>query len=432
MSKKISNFRPISLITSLYKIIVKVLSGRLRGVLHGTIHSTQGAFVQGRQILDAVLIANEIVDEKRQSGEEGVVFKIDFEKAYNHVILVNGNSKGWVKASRGLRQGNPLSPFLFTLVVDVLSRMLLRAEERNGLEGFRVGRIRTRVSHLQFADDTIFFSSTREKDLQTLKSVLLVFGHIFGLKPLDCKASGWPILYLGLPLGRNPKACGFWDPVFERISRRLDGWQKAYLSFGGRITLIQSCLTHMPCYFLSLFKIPASVAAKIERLQRDFSWSGVGEGKKDHLVSWDVVCNLKAKEGLGFGKISIRNLALLGKWLWRYPREGSALWHQAIAQVSQEFYKFTRFVVRDGERIRFWEDLWWRDQSLGVQYPRLFRVVTDKYIPISSILDSTRPFSWSFNFRHMRSWSLSSSGLFAMIGGKASNSGKKKTKQGTL
>ena len=75
-TKKISDFRPISLITCLYKIIAKVLSGRLRGVLHETIHSTQGAFVQGRQILDAVLITNEIVDEKRQLGEEGVVFKI--------------------------------------------------------------------------------------------------------------------------------------------------------------------------------------------------------------------------------------------------------------------------------------------------------------------------------------------------------------------
>ncbi|KAJ9678294.1 hypothetical protein PVL29_020454 [Vitis rotundifolia] len=197
MTKKISDFRPISLITSLYKIITKVLSGRLRGVLHETIHSTQGAFVQGRQILNAVLIANEIVDEKRRSGEEGVVFKIDFEKAYDHVswdfldhvmekkgfsprwrkwmkgclstvsfaILVNGNAKRWVKASRGLRQGNPLSPFLFTLVADVLSRLLLRAEERNLLEGFRVGRNRIRVSHLQFADDTIFFSNTREEDL---------------------------------------------------------------------------------------------------------------------------------------------------------------------------------------------------------------------------------------------------------------------------
>ncbi|KAJ9691309.1 hypothetical protein PVL29_013479 [Vitis rotundifolia] len=380
--KKISDFRPISLITSLYKIIAKVLLGRLRGVLHETIHSTQGAFVQGRQILDAVLIANEIVDERRRSGEEGVVFKIDFEKAYDHVrwdfldhvlekkgfsprwrkwmcgclssvsyaVLVNGNAKGWVKASRGLRQGDPLSPFLFTLVADVLSRMLLRAEERNLLEGFRVGRNKTRVSHLQFADDTIFFSNTREEDQQTLKSLLLVFGHISGLKVnldksfiyginldqdhlsrlalmLDCKASRWPILYLSLPLGGNPKACGFWDPVIERISGRLDGWQKAYLFFGGRITLIQSCLTHMPCYFLSLFKIPASVAAKIERMQRDFLWSGIGEGKRDHLVSWDVVCIPKAKGGLGIGKISLRNLALLGKWLWRYPREGTALWH---------------------------------------------------------------------------------------------------------
>ena len=169
-SKKISDFRPISLITCLYKVITKFLSGRLRGVLQETIHSTQGAFVKGRQILDVVLITNEIVDEKRRSTEEGVVFKIDFEKAYDHVkwdfldhvlekkgfspkwrkwmrgclssvsyaILVNDNAKGWVKASRGLRQGDPLSPFLFTIVADVLSRMLLKAEERNLMEGFRV------------------------------------------------------------------------------------------------------------------------------------------------------------------------------------------------------------------------------------------------------------------------------------------------------
>ena len=128
-------------------------------------------------------------------------------------VLVNGNAKGWVKASRGLRQGDPLSSFLFTLVADILSRMLLRAEEINLLEGFRVGRNSTRVSHFQFADDTIFFSNTSEEDLQTLKSLLLVFGQISGLKVnldksniyginleqnhlsrlaelLDCKASG--------------------------------------------------------------------------------------------------------------------------------------------------------------------------------------------------------------------------------------------------
>ncbi|RVW53692.1 putative ribonuclease H protein [Vitis vinifera] len=446
LSKRISDFRPISLITSLYKIIAKVLSGRLRGVLHETIHYTQGAFVQGRQILDAVLIANEIVDERRRSGEEGVVFKIDFEKAYDHVkwdfldhvlekkgfsprwrkwmsgclssvsfaILVNGSAKGWVKASRGFKTRRPFIPFLFTLVADVLSRMLMRAEERN-----------------------------MEEELQTLKSLLLVFGHISGLKVnlnkssiyginldqahlsrlaemLDCKASGWPILYLGLPLGGNPKVCGFWDPVVERISSRLDGWQKAYLSFGGRITLIQSCLTHLPSYFLSLFKMPATVAAKIERLQRDFLWSGVGEGKRDHLVRWDIVCKPKT--------IGVR-------WSHRCP------W-KAIAQVFQEFSLITRYVVGNGDRIRFWEDLWRGDQPLGTQYPRLFRVVVDKNISISSVLGPSRPFLWNLNFRRnlsdseiedleglMRSlddlylspsvpdarlWPLSSSGLFSV------------------
>ncbi|RVW85985.1 hypothetical protein CK203_041523 [Vitis vinifera] len=274
-------------------VIAKILLGRLRGVLYETIHSTQGAFVQGRQILDAVLIANEIVDEKRRSGEEGVS-KLTLKRCLSSVfyaILVNGNAKGWVKASRGLRQGDPLSPFLFTIVADVLSRMMLRAEERNMLEGFRV------------------------EELQTLKSLLLVFGQISRLKVnldksnlfginldqnhlcrlallLDCKASNWPILYLGLPLGGNPIACGFWDLVIERISRRLDGWKKTYLSFGG-----------------------------------------VGEGKRDHLVSWDVVCKPRIKGGSGFGKISLRNLALLGKWLWRYHRESTTLWHQVILSI---------------------------------------------------------------------------------------------------
>ena len=81
----ISDFRPISLVTSLYKIIVKILLGRLRKVLHETIFGSQGAFVEGRHILDVVLIDNEVVDEKRRSGEEGVAFKINFEKAYDHV-----------------------------------------------------------------------------------------------------------------------------------------------------------------------------------------------------------------------------------------------------------------------------------------------------------------------------------------------------------
>ena len=175
---------------------------------------TQGAFVERRQILDVVLIANEVVDEKKRSREEGVVFKIDFEKAYDYVdwdfldhvlerkgfslrwrswmrgclssatfaILVNGNAKGWVKAFRGLRQGDPLSPFLFTNVADVLSRLVVKAEERGLIEGFKVGRNRTRVSHLQFVDDTVLFARASLEELISLKLILLVSGRLSRLR----------------------------------------------------------------------------------------------------------------------------------------------------------------------------------------------------------------------------------------------------------
>ncbi|RVW96870.1 putative ribonuclease H protein [Vitis vinifera] len=385
--------------------------GRLRKVLHETIFGSQGAFVEGRQILDAVLIANEVVDEKRRSCASKEGFSQKWRawmrgclSSSSFAILVNGNAKGWVKASRGLRQGDPLSPFLFTLVADVLSRLMIRAEEAGITEGFLVGRDRTRVSLLQFADDTIFFSKASLDLLQNLKIILLVFGQVSGLKinlekstisgintrqemlsslalVLECRVSEWPLSYLGLPLGGNPKTIGFWDPVVERISRRLDGWKKAYLSLGGRITLIQSCLSHIPSYFLSLFKIPVSIASKIEKMQRDFLWSGAGEGKRDHLIRWEVVSRPREMGGLGFGKTSMRNSALLGKWLWRFPRERSGLWHKviasiygthpngwdanmvvrwshrcpwkAIAQVFQKFSPFVRLVVGNGERIRF-------------------------------------------------------------------------------
>ena len=154
----------------------------------------------------------------------------------------------------------------------------------------------------------------------------------------------------------------------------------------GRITLLQSNLSHIPSNFLSLFKILVSIASKIEKLQRDFLWSRPREGKKDHFIRQDVVCRPKELIGLGFKKTSLRNNALLGKWLWRFPRERRGLRYKviisiyethpngwdanivvrwshkcpwkAIAQVFQDFSLFICLVMGDGERICFWEDLW--------------------------------------------------------------------------
>ncbi|RVW17381.1 LINE-1 retrotransposable element ORF2 protein [Vitis vinifera] len=380
-----------------------VLSGRLRKVLHETIFGSQGAFVEGRQILDAVLIANEVVDEKRRSGEEGVVFKIDFEKAYDHVdwgfldhvlqrkgfsqkwrswmrgclssssfaILVNGNAKGWVKASRGLRQGDPLSPFLFTLVADVLSRLMIRAEETGITEGFLVGRDRTRVSLLQFADDTIFFSKASLDFFKTLRLSFWFLG----------KVSEWPLSYLGLPLGGNPKTIGFWDPVVERISRRLDGWKKAYLSLGGRITLIQSCLSHILSYFLSLFKIPVSIASKIEKMQRDFF--GLGPGKEERSPNQMEVVSKPKEMGGSLEKGAVFGIRLLRVYMGHILMDGTPTWWldgltDVLGRLLLKFSRSSPFCPPSGGQ---WGEnsvlgrFWWGNQTLCSQFADLYRVI---------------------------------------------------------
>ena len=103
-----------------------------------------------------------------------------------------------------------------------------------------------------------------------------------------------------------------------------------YLSKGGRLTLIKSTLSNLPTYFLSLFPIPASVAKRIEKIQRDFLWKGLGEEFKFYLVKWDTICSLISNGGLAVCNLKLFNEALLGKWLWRYGLDREALWRRVV------------------------------------------------------------------------------------------------------
>jgi hypothetical protein len=211
----IKDFRPISLIGSIYKILAKVLANRLRRVLDGLVSESQNAFVGGRQTLDSVLIANECLDSRVKSRIPGVVCKLDIEKAYDHVnwdcliylmdrmgfgsrwktwirtcissvrfsVMVNGSPSGFFGSSRGIRQGDPLSPLLFLLVMEVLSRMLHRTEEAGFIRGFKAGNgveDDFHVSHLLFADDTIVFCDAEHEQLLHLRMVLSCFEAVTG------------------------------------------------------------------------------------------------------------------------------------------------------------------------------------------------------------------------------------------------------------
>ena len=235
---------------------------------------------EGRQILDSVLIANECLDSRPKASNPGVLCKLDLEKAYDHVnwdfliyllrrcgfskkwrnwiyfcvssvrfsILVNGSPCGFFPSSRGIHQGDPLSPMLFVIVMEAFSRSIVKANGVGMLSGFSVESIDSdplEVSHLLFANDTVIFCEADLDHLFNLRPVLIWFeatsglqinlskselvpvGEVPGIEEfadiLGCKTSKLPMKYLGLSLGAKFKAKDIWNPIVEKMERRLAG-----------------------------------------------------------------------------------------------------------------------------------------------------------------------------------------------------------------
>ncbi|GAU39768.1 hypothetical protein TSUD_220120 [Trifolium subterraneum] len=212
---KLSDYRPISLVGCTYKVLAKVLANRLSKVIGNVISVNQSAFVKGRQILDGILIANEIVDEAKKKKKELILFKVDFEKAYDSVewsylfsvmrkmnfpwkwrrwisecvrsasasVLVNGSPTDEFTFERGLRQGDPLSPFLFLIAAEGLNAMVNASVHANLFSGFSVGEdVPFQITHLQFADDTLMVADKNWANIRAIKSILLLFEVMSGLK----------------------------------------------------------------------------------------------------------------------------------------------------------------------------------------------------------------------------------------------------------
>jgi hypothetical protein len=136
--------------------------------------------------------------------------------------------------------------------------------------------------------------------------------------------------YLGLPLRARFKEKSIWNPILEKVERRLARWKCLYLSKGGQVNLIKSTLSNLPTYFLSLFPIPTSVAASIEKLQSDFLRGGLGDDRKLPLVSWKVVCSPFQSGGLAVRNLRLFNQALLGNWLWHFDMDRDLFWRKVI------------------------------------------------------------------------------------------------------
>ncbi|GLT98877.1 hypothetical protein SLE2022_163520 [Rubroshorea leprosula] len=344
--EQFKEYRPISLIGCLYKLLAKVLANRLKMVMEGIISESQAAFIGGRQLVDSVLVLNEAVHEVKRRKQESFILKADFEKAYD---CVDWGFLDWMMnrmgpttefpMSNGLRQGDPLSPFLFLLVAEGLSGLVKKAEGEGLLKGVEIGRGGMVLSLLQFADDTVFMGKADVDNLRVVKAILNWFQLISGLKINFGKSylygfnvsEGWikgaaavmrcgvgkvPFSYLGLPVGGNSGRRQFWNPVLNRFRQKLASWKSSLLSFGGRITLINLVLSAIPIFYLSLFKIPKCVLREMIKIQ-SFFWGGVNLDRKISWVSWEYMCVDKGRGGLGVADLEMRNCSLLGKWWYR-------------------------------------------------------------------------------------------------------------------
>ncbi|GKV05111.1 hypothetical protein SLEP1_g17152 [Rubroshorea leprosula] len=358
----IEEYRPISLIGCIYKILSKLLANIVNRILEGIIGENQFAFIEGRQLVDGVVVVNETIDGVRKKKSQCFVFKIDFEKAYDklswHFLDYMIEKMGFDVVWRGwISEWDPLSPFLFLIVAEALNGLTTEVVSKGFLQGVKIGEGELQVSHLQFADDTIFMGEAAEKNIWTVKCIMRAFELVSSLKVnykkssligvntneewinrmawmLNCKMDSLPYKYLGMPMGANPRRVDTWKPLIETFRRKLSVWKGRFLSLGGRITLINSVLSSLPMFLMSVYLLPKKVIHEIDKIRRNFLWGGVEDNRKITWVSWDRVCYNKKEGGLGVKNLRCFNMFLLGKWWARLIEGEKGLW----AKVLKEKY----------------------------------------------------------------------------------------------
>ncbi|XP_010471448.1 PREDICTED: uncharacterized protein LOC104751234 [Camelina sativa] len=262
--------------------------GRLKGVMTKLIGPAQASFIPGRLSSDNFVVVQEAVHSMRcKKGTKGwMLLKLDLEKAYDRIrwdfledtlnaaglsnlwvrwimtcvsgpsmsLLINGERTEAFRPLRGLRQGDPLSPYLFVLCLERLCHLIEGSIEEKKWKPISLSRGGPKLSHICFADDLILFAEASVSQVRVIHSVLESF--------------------------------------------RAEGWKGRLLSFAGRLTLTKAVLSSIHVHSMSTIKLPMSILNQLDGVSRDFLWGRSLEKRKQYLVAWDRVCYQRKTEGL--------------------------------------------------------------------------------------------------------------------------------------
>eukprot|EP00253_Pinus_taeda_P036647 PITA_36647 len=372
-------------------VITKVIENRLKKILPKIILENQGGFIHGRKLVNNFILVQEAIRSSLRRKEKGMVIKLDLANAFDHVKhnflfsilhklgfdqyfikwikacisepwitpLVNGRAVDFFKASRGLRQGCPFSPLLFVLQASVLSFYLNKKHQDQDLNGLCIARGIKSINHALFVDDTMLLGTTPQMSANKFKEVMEDYYQASGseLNRGKCHVYCWNISvvvastiarclgfaasttwtsfkYLGLPIFHKRAMSKDWHPHIEKFKAKMQAWGSSWLNIAGKSVLIKSVFSNLPLFQFSVLLALVGIIKRMEELIRNFLWKGGKQNEKRiPLVNWEIVSRPLQEGGLNFKNLSMQNLAMGAKMIWKIiaPKPGwvqLALWRK--------------------------------------------------------------------------------------------------------
>ncbi|GJZ59819.1 RNA-directed DNA polymerase, eukaryota, reverse transcriptase zinc-binding domain protein [Tanacetum coccineum] len=352
---KVTDFRPIACCNVDYKCISKIITNRIKSMLDSIVHKNQSAFIPDRQITDNILLTQELLKGYDcVKGPKRCSMKIDIQKAYDTVdwnflkntlrlfgfhrkmvkwimlcvstpsysLCINGERHGFFKGGRGLRQGDPMSPYLFTIVMEVFNLIMKQKIKEDNSFKYHHGCKSLEISHLCFADDLLVMCHGDVNSVKVIKRALDTFSDVSSLHP-----------------NLN------WGQGIDKVKSRIHDWKNKSLSYAGRAQLIAFVLTSIQVYWASIFKLPKTVMKDIEKLFKGFLWCH-GDLQKG-----------KAKDSLWVKWINI--VKLKGRSVWEVDKQGIDSWiWKNLLELRDEVGSHMQYKIRNGRSISICHDNW--------------------------------------------------------------------------